>query len=118
MGYFTANQTRKGRPKMTEVRDEIGWRTIDPAPIPPALYDKQDQLAQALSGLLMETQRLRISSDDAVNIALSTVAQVLCHGVPPEFDQDLLRFFAAAVLYARMYDSNRNLGNMSAAGHA
>ncbi len=80
---------------MTEVRDGIGWRTIDPAPIPPALYDKQDQLALALSGLLMETQRLRIASDDAVNIALSTVAQVLCHGVPSEFDQDLLRLFAA-----------------------
>ena len=46
------------------------------------------------------------------------MAQVVCYGVPPEFDQDLMRFFAAAILYARMDASNVNLGNMSVAGTA
>jgi hypothetical protein len=111
--------TQKKDPEdmMKRQRWEVG-STIDPVAVPPALYDKQDALALALSGLLKETERLKISSDDAVNIAFSTVAQVVCYGVPQEYDQDLLRFFAAAILYARMDASNVNLGNMSVAGTA
>jgi hypothetical protein len=99
---------------MTTVR----CRKIDPTPVPEALFDKQDTLARALSDLLVETTRLGLSSADAVNIAFSTVAQIVCHGVPLDCDQDLLRFFASAVVIARTGDGALSIGNMMPVGTA
>ena len=93
-------------------------RKIDPAPIPEVLFEKQDTLARALSDLLIQTTRLGVSSDDAANIAFSTVAQVLCRGIPAEYDQDLLRFFAAAMVMVRTSDSALSIGNMAPVGTA
>jgi hypothetical protein len=71
-----------------------------------------------LSDLLVETTRLGVSSADAVNIVFATVAHVVCHGLPRDCDQDLLRFFASAVVIARTSDGALSIGNMSPVGTA
>jgi hypothetical protein len=67
--------------------------------------DKQDKLALALSDLLVETTRLGVSSADAVNIAFSTVAQIVCHGVPRNCDQDFLVVINGHCLHPRVMRS-------------
>jgi hypothetical protein len=62
---------------MTQVNDAAGSRELDLQPVPPSIFAKQDALGRALLGLILEAERLGLSGDDALNIVLGTVAQVV-----------------------------------------